>query len=108
MAGTIEGGRKAHKTNCERYGNDFYRNIGRMGGKVSTTGGFASNRELAKTAGAKGGRASSRGRSYEYEWTRNKKKAMKMLKNGASYMDISRKTGIPYASVLYRIKREAL
>jgi general stress protein YciG len=31
-----------------------------MGGKKGTTGGFAANRELARTAGAKGGRISRR------------------------------------------------
>lgn len=108
MAGTIEGGRKARETNYKKYGEDFYREIGKKGGMISTTGGFASNLELAKAAGAKGGKISSRGKSYEYEWMRNKKKAMKMLKEGASYRDISRAIGIPYASVLYRIRREML
>ena len=108
MSGTIEGGRKARETNYKRHGEDFYREIGRKGGMISTTGGFASNPDLAKTAGAKGGRASSRGKSYEYEWMRKRKKAMKMLKKSASYRDISRAIGIPYGSVLYRIRREAL
>ena len=108
MSGTIEGGRKARNTNYKRHGKDFYRDIGRIGGKLGTTGGFASNPELAKVAGAKGGKASKRGKSYEYEWMRKRKKAMKMLKKGASYRDIARKVGIPYASVLYRIRRETL
>lgn len=63
MAGTKEGGKKAAATNMERHGKDFYREIGKMGGKNGHTGGFASNPELAKIAGAKGGRISKRGAS---------------------------------------------
>ena len=61
MAGTIEGGRKARDTNYLRHGREFYQEIGRRGGKNGHTGGFAANPELAKIAGAKGGRLSKRG-----------------------------------------------
>ncbi|MFO0955601.1 MAG: KGG domain-containing protein [Candidatus Saccharibacteria bacterium] len=57
MPGTIEGGRKAAETNKKRYGKAFYVRIGAIGGKKSTGGGFAANPELARIAGAKGGRA---------------------------------------------------
>jgi general stress protein YciG len=60
MAGTILGGRKAAETNKKLYGEDFYTNIGRKGGKLSRGGGFAMNRELAVEAGRKGGSASRR------------------------------------------------
>lgn len=60
MAGTKAGGKKAAATNLERHGKDFYREIGSMGGRNGHTGGFASNPELAKIAGAKGGRISKR------------------------------------------------
>jgi hypothetical protein len=60
MAGTREGGYKAKKRNYELYGEDFYRKIGAIGGKRGTTGGFYANRELARIAGAKGGRISKR------------------------------------------------
>lgn len=60
MPGTKEGAAKASKTNKNRYGEDFYAKIGAIGGKASTTGGFYGNRELARIAGAKGGRASKR------------------------------------------------
>ena len=63
MAGTKEGGRKAAQTNMLRHGKNFYREIGSMGGKNGHTGGFASNPELAKIAGAKGGRMSRRGKA---------------------------------------------
>ena len=60
MAGTKEGGAKAAKRNKEKYGEDFYKNIGSAGGKIGTTGGFYANRELARTAGKKGGQISRR------------------------------------------------
>ena len=60
MAGTSKGGQAAAKTNVKRHGSDFYARIGAMGGKKGTTGGFAANRELARKAGAKGGRISRR------------------------------------------------
>lgn len=72
MAGTIKGGKKAAETNKKKQGADFYARIGRMGGKKSTTGGFASTKigadglsgiERAKIAGRKGGLISKRGKS---------------------------------------------
>lgn len=60
MAGTVEGGKAAAKTNKEKYGKDFYAKIGSTGGKNGNTGGFYQNRELARIAGAKGGRISRR------------------------------------------------
>lgn len=60
MAGTKAGGQAAARSNKEKYGEDFYANIGREGGRNSRTGGFFANRELAREAGAKGGRISRR------------------------------------------------
>lgn len=60
MAGTIEGGRKAAQTNKQRYGKNFYEVIGAAGGRKSRGGGFQNNRELARTAGSKGGKTSRR------------------------------------------------
>lgn len=69
MSGTINGGKKAAKTNLKLHGKDFYKEIGRKGGKRSSTGGFASQKvgldgltglERARIAGAKGGRKSKR------------------------------------------------
>lgn len=60
MAGNKRGGEEAAKTNIRRYGKDFYARIGAMGGRKSTTGGFAANRELAREAGRKGGMISRR------------------------------------------------
>lgn len=63
MAGTLEGGRAAARTNKAKYGEDFYGKIGALGGKKGKTGGFYANRELARLAGAKGGRNGSRSKN---------------------------------------------
>lgn len=60
MAGTKEGGAKAALTNKTKYGEDFYKTIGSEGGKNGHTGGFWANRELARTAGRKGGTISKK------------------------------------------------
>jgi len=60
MAGTQTGGKAAANTNKTKYGKDFYARIGAMGGKNGHTGGFYANRDLARAAGAKGGRISRR------------------------------------------------
>ena len=65
MAGTKVGGMKAAATNKTRHGADFYAKIGAKGGKNGHTGGFAANRELARVAGAKGGRISRRRKANE-------------------------------------------
>lgn len=60
MAGTKAGGQKAAATNKAKYGSEFYAQIGAKGGKLGHTGGFFANRDLARQAGAKGGRISRR------------------------------------------------
>lgn len=65
MAGTKDGGKSAAATNKAKYGPDFYAKIGAMGGKKGRTGGFFANRELARAAGAKGGRISRRTKKVE-------------------------------------------
>lgn len=65
MAGTKAGGMKAAATNKARHGSDFYAKIGAKGGTMGNTGGFAANRELARIAGAKGGRISRRRKTVE-------------------------------------------
>jgi general stress protein YciG len=59
MAGTKAGGMKAAAKNLQR-DPSFYAKIGAKGGKNGHTGGFAANPELARIAGAKGGRISRR------------------------------------------------
>ncbi|THG30701.1 hypothetical protein E6C64_07805 [Naasia lichenicola] len=70
MAGTKMGGVLAARINMERHGKDFYKLIGakggrngagpdyRKGGPLAT--GFAAHPDLARIAGAKGGRISKR------------------------------------------------
>lgn len=64
MSGTIQGGKQAAQTNKLRYGENWYAHIGAIGGKNGNTGGFAANRELARTAGAKGGSVSRKGKAH--------------------------------------------
>lgn len=59
MAGTKAGGKLAAQKNLARDPN-FYAKIGARGGKNGHTGGFAANPDLARIAGAKGGRISRR------------------------------------------------
>jgi general stress protein YciG len=61
MAGNSTGGKQAAITNKQKYGEDFYANIGSIGGKNGTTGGFHFDKGKAVTAGAKGGKISRKG-----------------------------------------------
>ena len=64
MSGTKEGGLRAKATNMARYGQDYYKEMGRKGGSVcGTKKGFAANPKLAKEAGRKGGFISRRGKA---------------------------------------------
>ena len=54
------GGSKIRKTIEERYGKDYWRKIGSKGGKATGMKGFALNPELARKAGRKGGKKSTR------------------------------------------------
>lgn len=60
MAGTLAGGKAAAVTNKHKYGKDWYAKIVAIGGHNGHTGGFFANRDLARSAGAKGGRISRR------------------------------------------------
>lgn len=71
MAGTRSGGLKAAATNKTQYGADFYAKIGASGGKKGRTGGFYASKMTGEnwhvTAGAKGGKASRRGKAKHGE-----------------------------------------
>lgn len=63
MSQTPEGAIKAKATIIEKYGKDYFANMGKLGGQKSTSGGFGQGemgRERARIAGAKGGRVSRR------------------------------------------------
>lgn len=73
MSGTKLGGQRAAKTNKEKYGDNFYAEIGAKGGRNGHAGGFASDvvgkdgltgRERAKRAGQIGGLVSRRGKAF--------------------------------------------
>ena len=64
MAGNRLGGRKAAKTNIERYGKDFYAEIGRKGGMNGFKGGFYGDEKRARKYGALGGAKSKRGHKF--------------------------------------------
>ena len=66
MSGSRLGGLKAAETNKQRYGRDWYKKIGKIGGKACVPKGFAVNPELAKRAGSTGGKLSKRGKAKKY------------------------------------------
>jgi general stress protein YciG len=61
MAGTKAGGLKTAQTLKAKYGDDYFSRMGKKGGQLGHTGGFAANPALAKLAGQKGGKISKRG-----------------------------------------------
>ncbi len=72
MAGTVIGGAKARETNLKN-DPDHYRRIGAIRGKLSKSGGFASQKtspdgrtgqDRAKAAGSIGGKRSKRGHKF--------------------------------------------
>jgi uncharacterized protein len=69
MVNTPEGQKKALETIYAKYGSDYYKRVGALGGKVGRTGGFASKKvgkdgltgpERAMKVGIHGGRKSKR------------------------------------------------
>lgn len=92
MSGTKSGGLKAAATNKERYGDNYYSEIGAKGGRNGHTGGFASNRELARLAGAKGGRMSKRGKKIKLDEAIDD--IEEMFKNGESIANIAKRYGV--------------
>ena len=66
MAGTREGGLKTARQ-VQAKDPDHYRKIGAIGGRRGHTGGFAADPELARLAGAKGGRISRRRKAIKEE-----------------------------------------
>jgi general stress protein YciG len=62
MAGNVLGGKKAAQTNKAKYGENYYKEIGSLGGKAKVPKGFAlmDPKKLSEISG-KGGRISRRG-----------------------------------------------
>lgn len=65
MAGTKVGGEKCRNTNYKLHGLNYYKEIGKKGGKAKVPKGFSTNKKLASLAGFKGGSISRRGKKYE-------------------------------------------
>jgi len=61
LSGTKEGAAKSVAVIKSKYGEDYFKNIGKIGGTRGRTGGFYGNSERARAAGAKGGAISKRG-----------------------------------------------
>jgi general stress protein YciG len=106
MSGTKAGGLKAKETNLKLHGEDFYKKIGARGGRNGHTGGFASNPELARRAGAKGGRKSRRGMAKANVLNNDAEKIMRLVKDGASYVDIAKLYKVPYHVVTYWMRKK--
>lgn len=64
MSGNSNGGLKAAATNKRKFGENFYSEIGRLGGKNGNTGGFYADPKRAKTAGSLGGQHSKKGYKF--------------------------------------------
>lgn len=105
MSGTLDGGRRASETNKKKYGEDWYKRIGAVGGRASTTGGFAANPELARIAGAKGGKKSKRGPNIT-DRARKVKKAKQMSARGATYEEMSKELGVSYGTIRRYLNEE--
>jgi len=103
MSGTKAGGLKAAATCKKKFGKDFYKRQGRIGGMNGHTGGFAANPELAKTAGAKGGKNSKRDSAKTIEARVNK--ILKLYQKGYDAVDIAKKLHINATAVRYHLNR---
>lgn len=99
MSGNREGGFKAAATSKAKYGETFYQRIGRKGGaRKSKKGGFAANPELARRAGAKGGRISKRGKDSVSKATIEPiaDKIIEEYKNGDPLTAIAKRHNLSY------------
>ena len=100
MSGTVAGGLKASKTNRKLYGDNYYAEMGRKGGMSGHTGGFAANKELARRAGAKGGRKSRRAGEIQTKLDELFKDYIKnQLEEGQSVHYIAQRIGVSDGSI---------
>ena len=91
-----EGRQFSTKEEAQAYVNQFY-----------TAGGFASNPELARLAGAKGGRKSRRGRAHKTQelLAKNRDKIREMLTQKQPVSKIAKETGVPVSTLYQRIRK---
>ena len=102
MSGTRAGGLKTAAKIKRLHGEDFYKKIGHKGGQNGTTGGFAANPILAKSAGAKGGLKSRRGPSEKTVRTlqEHSEEIKKLACAGMYYGQIAKMYGLNRATLL--------
>lgn len=97
MSGTTLGGKHAAATIYKIHGKDFYREIGRKGGKNGHTGGFAANPKLARLAGSVGGRKSRRGKDPKRD--ERIARAKELSEQGWKIQKIADEMDLTYATV---------
>lgn len=100
MSGTKAGGIKTALTNKRLHGDDFYARIGAKGGRNGHTGGFASDHERARIAGAKGGSISKRNEAKNW-YEKNKIFIEDMIGDGKSYKEISEELNVSKQKIYY-------
>lgn len=109
---------KWRKTMTEKYGSitEKMRETGRIGGQNGKgpdyKGGFAGNRLLAITAGAKGGSISKRKSPHAGKIEENRNKIVEILKARAekqkengTLKDLSKEIDVPYSALIHYIKK---
>jgi uncharacterized protein len=99
MAGNKAGGIKTREANLAK-DPDYYRKMGAIGGKNSSTGGFAqgeAGRERARQAGSVGGKKSKPGKTTYVDYKGER----------VSLLEYSRRVGVNYETVRARYKRGA-
>ena len=69
----ILAGKKTAAKAYAKYGDDYYKEIGRAGGLYKGVKGFATDPELARLAGAVGGKIGKRGKDTKPRKKRQKK-----------------------------------
>ena len=111
---TLEGkiaSEKWRQTMIEKYGSvtDKMRETGRIGGQNGKgpdyKGGFASSKEHARKAGAKGGKISRRKSKYNQVFEENRNAIDAVLRSSASVKDLAKALEVPYSSLLHYINK---
>lgn len=98
------------KTMEERYGgadgvHAFMQKIGREGGKAVGYKGFATNPELARIAGAKGGSISRKSGSSKIYLARVKR-AKELAKAGVKPSQMVKELGVSYVTILKYLSKD--
>ena len=104
MSGTKAGAAKTAITNKLRHGDDFYSRIGARGGRNGHTGGFASDHERARIAGAKGGSISKRNEAKNW-YENNKDEIESMRQDGFTIKQIGSILGCSQQKIYYVLNR---